>query len=281
MSTLALVLGIVIVVVVTIDFLLTTIGAAGQAVFSKRLCKGVFFAYREVASRHQAAWYHKGSGPLVMAVLSLTWIASLAFGWALIYLGIPDAIGTSEGQPPAGFWLSVAHSGHLLSTLGGGITEPGHALSAVVGVAVAVNGMIILTLGVSFILSVTNGVAASRRFCAMAEAEEEGAPVDYSMIASTLSETVAMLKTAPFALFYSAESPYRRLPTRIVRFARRMEARDEFASYRPFLDDLPGFDARPERSDDRYVRAISGWAEAYELVPRGDAADLEGDRRAA
>lgn len=83
---------------------------------------------------------------------------------------------------------------------------------------VGVNGMIVLTLSVSFVLNTTQTVAAGRAFLAHAAAVEalDGEP---NGDLKPLADLVSQLNSVPHALYYSAPDPALRLPQGLERFA--------------------------------------------------------------
>ena len=261
-----LVAGLVILTLVSIDFLLATIGAAPRVILSDRIARGVFALLRRVTKHRPARMLARISGVIVMCTVAAFWILGTALGWTHVFLSAPrQAVVLTQSASEAGFWDAAAHAGHLLSTLGGAITRPGNTLWNAVEVLAGVNGMVVLTLAVSFILSTVQTVQQGRTFAALLHCLPEGG--DVTPLFGRLADVVAGLNSAPFALYYSHGRPDRRLPEAIVRMAREAIAEGPEAE-RQFWDlisDLPQFDL-PEPGDTaaRFA-ALGKWAQSRRL----------------
>ncbi len=273
MELLSFIAGVVLLVVVTLDFLFTTIGADTHTLLSLRIGRAIFAVFRLCIRHVSARWPHQVVGPLIMAGIAAFWILGVSVGWTLIFGAFEGSVTANPGWNGTGWWDRYAHAGHLLSTLGAGQTSPGGTPWYVLGVVVAVEGMVILTLAVSFILSTTQTVNAGRAFSILVNTIDAGRGGTFDTLAPQLAQVVSHLNASPFALFYSAIDPMRVLPTRLVEFAERAAEGPDFARYRMLLADLPGFAGfggdRPaaELDDDRFLARLHDWAAAYTLHP--------------
>ncbi|MGR3465534.1 hypothetical protein [Limimaricola sp.] len=259
-----LVAGVAILALVSVDFLLATIGAAPRVILSDRIARGVFALLRHATRHRPARVLARMSGVIVMCMVAGFWILGTALGWTHVFLSAPrQAVVLTQSAAQAGFWDAAAHAGHLLSTLGGAITRPGDTLWNAVEVLAGVNGMVVLTLAVSFILSTVQTVQQGRSFAALLHSLPEGA--DVTPLFDRLAEVVAGLNSAPFALYYSHGWPQRRLPEALVRMARETMAQGPEAERRfwDLIADLPQFDM-PEGSAARFA-ALGDWAQKRRL----------------
>ncbi len=273
MEMLALIVGLALLVTVTFDFLFTTIGADTHTLISIRVSRMIFAVFRLCVRHVSARWPHQMVGPLTMAGLAGFWIFGLSVGWTLVFQAFDNAVSATSDWQGIGFWDKYAHVGHLLSTLGPGPTAPGDTAWYVIGAFVAVEGMVILTLSVSFILSTTQTVNAGRAFVILVNATDAAATGRFEMLAPPLATLVSSLNSSPFALFYSAIDPMRSLPTRLVAFAETAAGGPDFRRYRDLLADLPGFaragdsDTGAELDDAAFLGRLRDWAADYQLHP--------------
>lgn len=207
-------LGLGLIAYAFLDFLFTTIGANTFHFLSHRIARGMFRLHKHLP---RWRWTYSAVGPLTMSAVACWWITGLAGGWSLVFAAFDPGIVDIDTGSTVGFWGALAHSGHLLSTLGGSITEPAGVPMALVGSFAAVTGMVVLTLSVSFVLSTTQTVQAGRALLTLATAIPPGNEHFATTFLPQLANLVARLNAAPFALFYSHVDPDMRLPEGIAR----------------------------------------------------------------
>ena len=250
-----LVLGILVIVVVLADFLLTTIGAATWRLLSHRIASGAFAALRRARWNDASAW-HGAVGPVVMVAVAAFWVVGLSIGWTLAYTAAPDALVDPNSGEPVGAVERYAHVGHLLSTLGSGAVQPDTTALYVAGMIAGVSGMVVLTLSVSFILSTSAAVASGRAFAALLDVYDPASEDGQDALLSPLAVLIAQLAASPFALYYSSSMPERRLPRRLAELPERAGAAGW--RYEVLLADLPHLR--------REVDRLPEWAERFDFT---------------
>ena len=263
--------GLAVLAVVTTDLLIVTIGGGTRFSVSVRLGGAVFAAIRAASRLGGAAVLTEVSGILVMLAVAGFWIVGFWLGWALVLGGAVSVEMTRIGQVAEAADV-VGHAGHLLSTLGGAVTQPSRPGYSILNAVVGLNGMLALTLSVSFLLSTRATLQAGRAFAARAMTGG-AAP---AALEGALAELVAGLHAAPFALWYGHTRPDRRVPDALLAYARQAhEGGDAVAARaRALLRDLPGF---PEEDGGDFLGAMLGWTRAHQLRDLGDA-EAEGAR---
>jgi hypothetical protein len=258
MSALAiveLVAGGVLVAYAFTDFIFTTIGTNVFFFVSHRLARGIFALHRMLPDWRPK--YHL-VGPVCMSAVALWWIGALAVGWTLIFHAFEPGVLLEDPERPAGVAGVLSHAGHMLSTVGGGITKAASIPTALLGVLAAVTGMIVLTLSVSFILSTTQTVLAGRSVLMLTHAippEDESFP---GTILPEVASLVANINSAPFALFYSHPEPDMRLPGGLSQLYRQASGETRRAMGR-ILERI----ALIERLDS--PKDLDDWAKLYDI----------------
>ncbi|MBL6427242.1 MAG: hypothetical protein HOY44_06910 [Maritimibacter sp.] len=256
LDVIELTIGAVIVVYVFVDFIFTTIGTNVYFFVSHRLARGVFALHRTLPDMR---WKYHVVGPLCMSVVAIWWIAGLAVGWTMILHALEPGILRQEPETPASLIGALSHAGHMLSTVGGGITKAGSMASALLGVTAAVTGMVVLTLSVSFILSTTQTVLAGRSLLMLTHAIPPE-DVDFkSTILPDVASLVSNINSAPFALFYSHPEPEMRLPGALASLYRQTEG-----DTRAALDRILSRIALVERLDG--PGDLDDWAKQYDIA---------------
>ncbi|MFW8594665.1 hypothetical protein [Cribrihabitans neustonicus] len=259
--------GLAVLLFAAADFLLTTTGITDRKLPSRWVAAVVWKGLARILP--SAGWSRTAIGPLVMTSIAVFWIVMVALGWLLVFQAATEAVVLTEGKQPAGPALDLAYVGKALSTLGGGIVQPGGPLWALISVVVGVNGMVVLTLSVSFVLNTTQSVTLGRAFLAAAEAQAELGQ-DRSGMLDTLAKLTANLHSQPHALYFSTADAQRRLPEGLLRFARAWHAeKGNLTGLRVILSGLPNFDAGDCRSDDDYLDALAVWSQGYIWKEKG------------
>ena len=267
-SVLLLLAGVALLALILTDFVFTTIGASIRPILAGRVARAAFAAQKAAFGGTARALPHHASGPVAMVAVAASWVLGIWLGWTLVFLSDPASVTWAADGRAAEFWGTFGHAGRQVSTLGSGSTDPQGATWYIVGVLGAISGMIVMTLGVSFILTTTATVTGGRALCGLTEALDVADPEAAATILPGLAEVVAGLNSAPFALYYSSSAPTRRLPNRLAVLARRAAGSPgAMRLYRPILNDLPGLEVSRDMSDGTYAEAVERWSRAYEIAP--------------
>lgn len=159
---LLIVAGALIVALVFFDALATTLAVSSGA---GPVTTGVLGAAWRVALRLHHQDKRGGlltfSGPVMLIVTVLTWVALLWLGWTLLFYG-SDAIVTASKARPAGFGDVVYFTGFTIFTLGTGdfvASTPGWRI---VMAAATFSGLFLITLAITYLISVLSAVVARR-----------------------------------------------------------------------------------------------------------------------
>ncbi|KAA9008283.1 hypothetical protein [Histidinibacterium aquaticum] len=254
--------GLALLVLTSVDFALTTLGATARPRLSGAAARTTF-ALLDLGSRVLPRGpLARLAGPAVMLSVAGAWIAGFIFGWALLYAGLGRTV-TVEGNATPGFWDIWAHVGHLLSTLGGATTQPNGTLWNAMDVLIGVNGMAALTLTMSFLLSTTQAVNASRALARRVLLD--GRPEDPLGYEAEIAQIVSQIQAAPFALYYSHPDPATRFPAALEQLAVAAEARDAATARRMagLVAGLPGLPTDAETGD--FSGCVRRWHGRYTL----------------
>lgn len=92
-------------------------------------------------------------GPAILSLLAASWVALHLTAYTLLYLLGPSLEAARTGEP-AGVVQTLAYAGAALSTLGASIVQPTNGWWDALSMVAAVNGIIVLTLSVSFVLNI-------------------------------------------------------------------------------------------------------------------------------
>jgi len=157
-----LVIGVVVLVVVVIDLLWTTLWVGGGAgPLTMRLSSGTWGVFRRSTANDVTLSL---AGPVVLTLTLLTWLGLLWAGWTFLFVGgEPSLLSTRDYQPAVwpdhGYF--VAYS---MFTMGNGDFTPASSAWQVATSLTTGSGMLLVTLSITYVLSVLRAVTQARSF---------------------------------------------------------------------------------------------------------------------
>jgi hypothetical protein len=256
------IVGFALLVVVFADFLETTLGAQSAGPITRVLSRTAFGVEKGVRSAG-GSWIHRYSGPLTLSIVGTGWISMHWLAWTLIFLSDPQSVLIDETGEPAGPMETAAYVGSMLSTLGASRAHAGTPLWDVVSALAAMNGMVVLTLSVTFVVNITRTVTEGRSFAALVDALDLDNPSEVEHLRKALADIAAQFAAYPLAHTFSTAHRDRRVVPAMAHFIDRVVDDANLESYRPMLRLLHGVDAA---GDVAHVKAdVHRWAERHTL----------------
>jgi len=156
-----LALGAVLLAVVTTDLLWTTLWVEGGAgPLTTRLMSWTWKALRTVAGGNSRVL--SLAGPLVLVVSLATWIALLWAGWTVLFAGGENALFDTRDAGPISWVERFYFVGYSVFTMGNGDFTPRDGVWQVATALTTGSGMLFVTLGVTYVLSVLGAVTQKR-----------------------------------------------------------------------------------------------------------------------
>ena len=166
MTPVWLIVGLLLVIWVLVDALWTTLWAGGGAgPMTKRLAALLWRAAKWIARLGGEGIDHDRlsvAGPLIMGVTIGVWLVLLWVGFTLVFTSAPGAVVDSITGRSAGFGDRIWYTLYVTTTLGNGDLAPeGLGFQILTGLA-ATAGLAVLTLSLTYSLSVLDAVNAKR-----------------------------------------------------------------------------------------------------------------------
>ncbi|EKV28868.1 Ion transport 2 domain protein [Caenispirillum salinarum AK4] len=149
-SIVQFVIGVVLVLVVNVDFMWTAVSMGGAGLVAERGAR----AAGGLFSRMMKGRLIHAVGPLVLTILFIWWVGGLWLGWTLIFNAEPGAVVASQSREAADFWEVGYFAGFSLSTLGVGDFVAAKDGWRLVAILTALNGLSLITLGITYIVSI-------------------------------------------------------------------------------------------------------------------------------
>ncbi|HBR36166.1 MAG TPA: hypothetical protein DD939_02570 [Sulfitobacter pontiacus] len=262
MAMISAILGICLLLVVTADVVMSTLGVGANGPLAPRVARGTFWLIRCLPKQN---WVHRVCGPLVVVSIGAAWIILMCLSWTLILSGQAGSVVSQSSGAPAGLLEKAIYAGHLLSTLGGGTYESSGALWGVVATLIGVSGMVVLTLSVSFVYSTTQAVSTGRAILALSDVHPPGTTQFSQILLPQFATLVAQIKAIPYALYFSTVRAERRLPQKLAQLRAHPEmSPQDRRNLDILLRELPGLE---HVRQDQFDEAFEEWAKGYTLRP--------------
>lgn len=158
--------GFALILLAMVDFIWTTMSLRDAGPVTRRfscwIWSGFLTAYRASGNPGVITM----AGPVILFGTLSGWILMLWLGWTLVFMSHESALMELPDMGPAGFWGRVYYSGFTISTLGIGGVAPGSSFWRVLTTIAALNGLIVITVGITYLLAVLGAVVERRQFAA-------------------------------------------------------------------------------------------------------------------
>lgn len=116
-------------------------------------------------------WHPMHGLGMVTALVTLgLWILLVWGGWAMIFSGAPQAVVTAQAGQPASAWERVYFAGSSLFSLGISEYRPHGTPWQLATVGAVLNGLTLLTLGITYLLQVITAVTEKRQLAGVIQA---------------------------------------------------------------------------------------------------------------
>lgn len=179
MNMLVQVAGVLLVLVTLGDIFFTVLfPASGHGPLRRPMTRATWHAFRAVARRLPSGRRHgflAYTGPLLVGLSIAMWPVLLAAGWAMIYY---PALGTgvvADGGPTSRDWGTAFYfSGFSLTTLGTGDVVPTGALWRWLCVTEAAVGFAVVSMVVTYFLSLYSAIVQRKTFAAGLDHRTQG-----------------------------------------------------------------------------------------------------------
>lgn len=163
LNPLYLVVGAVLLAALVVDILWTTLWVEeGAGPLTSKLMAVTWRAMRPLGTHEPRAL--TVAGPVILVGSLATWIALLWGGWTFVLAGLEAALVDTQAGGPIS-WVDRAYfTGYTIFTLGNGDFAPTTGLPQIATVLASASGLLFITLGVTYVLSVLDAVTQKRSF---------------------------------------------------------------------------------------------------------------------
>lgn len=154
--------GLLLLVAVSVDLLWTTLWIGGGAgPLTTRLSRGTWRLFNRATRSDDALSI---AGPAILVLTLAAWLGGLWAGWTLVFVGgEPSLLATRDYTPAAwpdqGYFVAYA-----MFTMGNGDFAPASSAWQVATSVTTGSGMLLVTLSITYVLSVLRAVTQARSF---------------------------------------------------------------------------------------------------------------------
>ncbi|MFP4070516.1 MAG: potassium channel family protein [Desulfovibrionales bacterium] len=163
MNVLFLVLGVVLLALAVIDLLWTTLWVDGGAgPLSSRVSTWLWHILQKVSGRRSRAL--SLAGPLMLVTSLCMWVVLLWAGWTFCFAGGDVSLIDARDNEPVTWPGRIYFVAFTMFTMGNGDFYPKDGFWQIVTGLTTANGMLVVTLAISYVLSVLSAVSQKRSF---------------------------------------------------------------------------------------------------------------------
>ena len=163
MNLFFLLLGAFLLAFVIIDLLWTTLWVdGGSGPISGRLSTVLWAGLRRLGGRRSRTL--SLAGPIILTATLFVWVALIWGGWALLFAGDAGSLVNARADEPVTWAGRIYFVAFSMFTMGNGDLYPAGGFWQIVTSLTTASGMLFVTMGVSYILSILGAVATKRSF---------------------------------------------------------------------------------------------------------------------
>lgn len=163
MRLLFLAVGLGCLLVAVVDLFWTTLwDDNGSGPLSSRVMAGAWSRLRVLGGERE--WVLSLGGPLILALNLLAWVGLLWLGWTLVFAGGENALVHSRPTGPVTWIGRFYFVAQTMFTMGNGDFYPASSAWQIAAALTTASGMLFVTLGVSYVISVLDGVTGRRSY---------------------------------------------------------------------------------------------------------------------
>ncbi|MFP4121119.1 ion channel [Coleofasciculus sp.] len=162
MSILLVISGLLILIVVSIDVLITTLTVGGGGPLTSRISA---WLWKIALTIHRWRSHHRllvVTGWIVLVSVAVLWFVLTWMGWTLLFSADETAVVTPK-KLPATTLERIYFVGYTISTLGMGSYSPQGAVWQVATAIASVNGFFLVTLAIAYLLPVVSAATQQRQ----------------------------------------------------------------------------------------------------------------------
>ena len=163
MNVVYILVGVAILFVTIVDILWTTLWVdGGSGPLSSRLTSWLWRGLRQLGGERSRTL--SLAGPIILTLTLVIWVAGIWGGWTLVFAGSGDALVNARNATPVTWVDRIYFVAYTMFTMGNGDFYPNDGAYQIAASLTTASGMLFVTMGVSYVLSVLGAVSQKRAF---------------------------------------------------------------------------------------------------------------------
>lgn len=162
MSVILVILGLILLVIVSSDVVVTTLTGKGGGFLtnrvSSRLWQSTIELHKYKTNHRLLAWV----GLLLLMLMVASWFLLTWVAWSLIFCSFQDAVVNASNQQPASTWGRIYFTGYTITTLGRGDYQPAGTIWHLFTSLAAANGFFLVTLSIAYLFPVVSALTQKK-----------------------------------------------------------------------------------------------------------------------
>jgi hypothetical protein len=158
-----LVFGLAILALTVVDILWTTLWVdGGSGPLSSRMTSHLWHVLRQFGDQRSRAL--SLAGPIILTATLLVWVAGIWGGWTLVFGSSEVALVSARNNTSITWVDRIYFVAYTMFTMGNGDFFPARGAYQIAASLTTASGMLFVTMGVSYVLSVLGAVSNKRSF---------------------------------------------------------------------------------------------------------------------
>jgi hypothetical protein len=150
--------GIVLIVTVLRDLIITTLSFQGAGRITRFISEKIWRLFLRISNGKGTSKLLDHVGYINMVIIILTWVMGMWLGAFLLLLTDPLSVLDSRTNEVTTAWEKLYFTGYTLSTLGNGDYKPGNTLWDITTNLLAFSGLAFITVSITYIMPVLSAV---------------------------------------------------------------------------------------------------------------------------
>ncbi len=164
MTIILIILGLLVLIAVNIDVLITTLTVGGGGPITNRISSGIWWLVLQIHHRKSNHRLLSITGLVLLTGIALLWYILTWVGWTLIFCAENSAVVNASSKIPADTWERIYFVGYTISTLGMGDYQAQGRVWQIATAISSASGFFLVTLSIAYLLPIVSAASERRAF---------------------------------------------------------------------------------------------------------------------
>lgn len=157
------ILGVILLLVTTIDLINTSLSVRGAGLITKRLSKIIWTVLLFIHKKTGFGKLLELGGAFILVTILINWMLLIWISASLLFISQPDSLMNVESNSATTIVDKIFYTGYTLSTLGLGDMEATNSFWDILTAILSFTGLILISIAVTYLIPVVSGEINKRR----------------------------------------------------------------------------------------------------------------------